>query len=127
MSATCPVPWFCSHNLCPCRIVSGFTNNQVVANTTFSGFTGPTAFAFSTCDHCNFPNSKNQGAKTTHFANITYIDTDSFVFYGSRLNAILHDMDGTLSGYPAGWSDSFLATRAVTRYLLLFQCIIAVV
>eukprot|EP00892_Ulva_mutabilis_P008257 jgi/Ulvmu1/5803/UM025_0058.1 len=83
-------------------IVSGFTNDQVVSNTTFWGFKGSSAFALSTCDHCNFPNSKNQGAKTTHFANITYIDTENYILYGERLNAILHDMDGSLSGYPAG-------------------------
>lgn len=82
--------------------MSGFTNNQVVSNTTFWGFAGQNAYAFSTCDHCNFPNSKNQGAKTTHFANITYNNTENFVFYGEQLNSILHDMDGSLSGYPSG-------------------------
>jgi hypothetical protein len=82
------------------RIVSGFTNDLVIHDTIFVGFNTSDTWPLTTCCHCNFPNSKNQGAKTTHFERVQFIDCPHMIKYAKPKRAILHDVDGSLSGTP---------------------------
>jgi hypothetical protein len=82
------------------RIVSGWTNDLVIRDTIFVGFNTSDTYALTTCCHCNFPNSKNQDTKTTHFENVVFINSTQLVKYADPKRAILHDVDGSLSGTP---------------------------
>jgi hypothetical protein len=90
-----------------CRIVSGWTNEQVIRDTVFVGFNTSDSYAITTCCHCNFPNSKNQGAKTTHFERVNFIDCPHRVKYAKPKRAIIHDVDGSLGSGPPGWHCHF--------------------
>lgn len=92
----CQIFHFAAHGCF--RIVSGWTNNLVVRDTVFVGFNTSDTYPITTCCHCNFPNSKNQGTKTTHFERVEFFDSLHKVQYGNKKRAILHDVDGSLSG-----------------------------
>ena len=72
----------------------------MVRDTVFVGFNTSDTYPLTTCCHCNFPNSKNQGTKTTHFERVEFIDCPHMVKYGKLKRDILHDVDGSLSGTP---------------------------
>jgi hypothetical protein len=82
------------------RIASGWTNNLVIRDTIFVGFNTSDTYALTTCCHCNFPNSKNQGTKTTHFEGVQFVNSQQVVKYAQPMRAILRDVDGSLSGTP---------------------------
>ena len=74
----------------------------MVRDTQFVGFNTSDAYALTTCCHCNFPNSKNQGAKVTHFDHVSFIDCPHRIKYSKPKRAILYDFDGSLGAGPAG-------------------------
>jgi hypothetical protein len=45
--------------------------------------------ALSTCDHCDFPNTKCNGAKTTVLSGSTWIDTTARLKWGLPYKAII--------------------------------------
>jgi hypothetical protein len=65
------------------------------------GYNGGAA-AFSTCNHCDFPNTKCNGAKTSIVSHSTWIDTTQRIKWGLPGKAIIEDVDGGLTGAAPG-------------------------
>ena len=58
--------------------------------------------ALSTCNHCDFPNTKCNGAKTSVVSGSTWVDTTARLKWGKPYKAIIEDVDGSLTGAAAG-------------------------
>ena len=81
------------------------------SRTTFVGFDkagppadapgGVEAAALSTCNHCDFPNTMCNGAKTSVVRDSTWIDSTNRVRWGLPFKGIILDVDGTLAGDAA--------------------------
>ena len=82
--------------------MTGASNNQVVQDTVFVGFNTSDTRAIATCNRCDFLNPQNNDVKTVHFKNVTFVDTNKFVFWQTPQKTILRDFDGSLTGQPPG-------------------------
>ena len=56
------------------------SENYTVQDTTFVNFDADGFAVFSSCDHCNFPNTKSNGARTAHFKVLTMAHDSSALF-----------------------------------------------
>uniref|UniRef100_A0A061S937 Ipt tig domain containing protein n=1 Tax=Tetraselmis sp. GSL018 TaxID=582737 RepID=A0A061S937_9CHLO len=81
---------------------SGYAYNLTYRNITFVNFDRSDMFAWSNCAHCNFPETKNNGAKTNYMRKITYVNSDSRVYWSTPRKGVWQDEDGTGLGGAAG-------------------------
>ena len=61
---------------------------------------GVSTSVFSTCNHCDFPNTKCNGAKTTLVSKAVYINSPRIVQWNIPFKGILKDLDGSTLGEP---------------------------
>jgi hypothetical protein len=84
---------------------SGISFNLTYDGLTFVNFDRADVQAWSNCAHCNFPNTKFNGGKTTYVRNINYVNSNQLVHWSTPFKGVFLDEDGTgIGGVPGQYA-----------------------
>jgi len=94
--------------LSPIGFVGPRTEGFRVNGLKFYNFDFNKAAGISTCSHCHHDNATDSGSRTVRFSGLKFEKCPRKIVYHTPFRAILHDLDGTLTGQGAkSWATPY--------------------